>query len=26
LSVVDGMQTIESVASAIDDIIGGQEV
>ncbi|MBT6257980.1 MAG: adenylate kinase [Alphaproteobacteria bacterium] len=26
LSVVDGMQTIESVASAIDDIIGGWEV
>jgi len=26
LSVVDGMQTIESVASAIDDIIGGREV
>lgn len=26
LSVVDGMQTIETVASAIDDIIGGQEV
>ena len=26
LSVVDGMQAIETVASAIDNIIGGQEV